>query len=209
MDLRGPGVRTTTASTWCLIKEAKAAGLKVNTAMVNYLVLGEPERTYQAPDAQGDLHNSLKGFWWILEIIPKLARLPAITALYDCWILARSGAPVTAIERAVLGQPRGIKRFVGPLNRGCRASDAIVQFSLTGRVPNNQLTSAEDPLGGLGSHGASPALSGSAVCLSVVSSPGCLGRRCPTISPIRPHAPSNTTMAGLIRVRAPSRPFQP
>jgi uncharacterized protein (DUF2235 family) len=61
-----------------MIREAKTAGLKVNTAMVNYLVLGKPRRdsgrTYKAPDAEGDLHKSLKGFWWVLEIIPKLAK---------------------------------------------------------------------------------------------------------------------------------------
>jgi hypothetical protein len=41
-------------------------------------VLGKPrrdsERTDKPPDVGGDLHKSLKGCWWLLEIIPKLAK---------------------------------------------------------------------------------------------------------------------------------------
>lgn len=61
-----------------MIKEAKAAGLKMNTAMVNYLVLGKERRdsarTYAPPSIEADPHRSLKGAWWLLEIIPKLAK---------------------------------------------------------------------------------------------------------------------------------------
>jgi uncharacterized protein (DUF2235 family) len=61
-----------------MINQAKAAGLKVNTAMVNHLVLGKPRkdssRAYTPPDAAADAHKSLKGFWWVLEIIPKMAK---------------------------------------------------------------------------------------------------------------------------------------
>jgi uncharacterized protein (DUF2235 family) len=58
-----------------MINQAKAAGLKTSTAMVNYLVLGKPRkdsrRAYAPPNPAGTLHRSLKAFWWILEIIPK------------------------------------------------------------------------------------------------------------------------------------------
>jgi uncharacterized protein (DUF2235 family) len=58
-----------------MINQAKAAGLKTSTAMVNYLVLGKPrkdsKRIYTPPDPVGKLHRSLKGAWWILEWIPK------------------------------------------------------------------------------------------------------------------------------------------
>ena len=58
-----------------MINEAKTAGLKTSTAMVNYLVLGKPRkdsaRVYTPPDPVGMLHRSLKGPWWILEFLPK------------------------------------------------------------------------------------------------------------------------------------------
>jgi uncharacterized protein (DUF2235 family) len=61
-----------------MINQAKAAGLKTSTAMVNYLVLGKPrkdsKRTYTPPDATADLHVSLKGLWWTLEVAPKLTK---------------------------------------------------------------------------------------------------------------------------------------
>jgi uncharacterized protein (DUF2235 family) len=61
-----------------MINQAKAAGLKMSTAMVNHLVLGkrrkDSERVYMAPGATAPLHRSLRGFWWILEFLPKLTK---------------------------------------------------------------------------------------------------------------------------------------
>jgi uncharacterized protein (DUF2235 family) len=61
-----------------MVNQAKAAGLKTSTAMVNYLVLGKPrkdtQRVYEPPSATAQLHKSLKGAWLFLEIIPKLKR---------------------------------------------------------------------------------------------------------------------------------------
>src|SRR6185503_5000411 len=61
-----------------MINQAKAAGLKTSTAMVNYLALGRPRadssRTYEPPSATAEIHRSLKGFWWVLEFIPKLSK---------------------------------------------------------------------------------------------------------------------------------------
>lgn len=58
-----------------MINQAKAAGLKTSTAMVNYLVLGKPRkdssRVYSKPDPRARLHKSLTGLWWLLEVIPK------------------------------------------------------------------------------------------------------------------------------------------
>jgi uncharacterized protein (DUF2235 family) len=58
-----------------MINQAKAAGLKTSTAMINHLVLGKPRRdsarTYVPPNAGAELHRSLSGFWWIFEFIPK------------------------------------------------------------------------------------------------------------------------------------------
>jgi uncharacterized protein (DUF2235 family) len=61
-----------------MINQAKAAGLKTSTSMINYLVLGterkDSARVYAAPDPKAQVHRSLKGFWWILEVIPKLRK---------------------------------------------------------------------------------------------------------------------------------------
>ena len=58
-----------------MINQAKAAGLRTSTAMVNHLVLGKPrkdsKRLYSRAVPGAKLHNSLTGFWWILELIPK------------------------------------------------------------------------------------------------------------------------------------------
>jgi uncharacterized protein (DUF2235 family) len=75
-----------------LINQAKAAGLKTNSSMINHLVLGKPRRdslrVYVAPDARARLHQSLNGLWWVLEVIPKLTkfrewpRRPSLFGLY-------------------------------------------------------------------------------------------------------------------------------
>jgi uncharacterized protein (DUF2235 family) len=61
-----------------MINQAKAAGLKTSTSMINYLVLGKERkdsaRVYATPDPKAQVHRSLKGFWWILEVIPKLRK---------------------------------------------------------------------------------------------------------------------------------------
>ncbi len=55
-----------------MIKEAVAKGLLVDPTKVN-LVLGRtPNSTaFTQPDANAAAHVSLKGLWWIAEIIPK------------------------------------------------------------------------------------------------------------------------------------------
>ncbi len=62
-----------------LLQEATDQGLRINTAMMNHLILGH-ERSgshhdYMAPDPAGKVHNSMSGFWPILEWIPKNAKL--------------------------------------------------------------------------------------------------------------------------------------
>ncbi len=58
-----------------MIEQAKAHGLKVNTAMFNHLVEGRvrkgSEHKYAEPDPVAELHVSAKGGWKILEWIPK------------------------------------------------------------------------------------------------------------------------------------------
>lgn len=58
-----------------MINQAKAAGLKTSTAMINHLVLGkarkDSSRVYSAPDARAPLHQSLTPLWWLLELVPK------------------------------------------------------------------------------------------------------------------------------------------
>lgn len=58
-----------------MIAEAKEAGLRVNTAMRNHLVLGHERQgsahQYVAPDPNGMLHDSMTAGWRPLEWIPK------------------------------------------------------------------------------------------------------------------------------------------
>jgi uncharacterized protein (DUF2235 family) len=63
-----------------MIDEAVKCGLAVNPATVNQLAWGVPRKgspfQYVEPCFKGkdDLHVSLKGAWWILEYLPKLAK---------------------------------------------------------------------------------------------------------------------------------------
>jgi uncharacterized protein (DUF2235 family) len=58
-----------------MIAEAEAAGLRINVAMRNHLVLGRKRKgsrwEYVAPDPKGRLHDSMTLGWKILEFLPK------------------------------------------------------------------------------------------------------------------------------------------
>jgi uncharacterized protein (DUF2235 family) len=58
-----------------MVAEAVAHGLRVNTAMQNNLVLGQPrsggKTAYVAPNACADLHSSLTPAWRAIEYFPK------------------------------------------------------------------------------------------------------------------------------------------
>ncbi len=58
-----------------MVDEAEAHGLKFRPRLRNRLVLGKnvkgSTRTYVEPDPTAPLHNSLKWYWWPLEILPK------------------------------------------------------------------------------------------------------------------------------------------
>ena len=62
-----------------LLEEAIQQGMLVNTAMMNHLVEGRARKgshhNYVPPDPGGKLHNSLRGFWKLLEWIPKSDKL--------------------------------------------------------------------------------------------------------------------------------------
>jgi len=61
-----------------MIDEATKCGLAVNPRTVNQLAWGVQRKgspfSYVAPDVRGELHDSLRGAWWILEFLPKSAR---------------------------------------------------------------------------------------------------------------------------------------
>ncbi|MCK1517744.1 DUF2235 domain-containing protein [Bradyrhizobium sp. 190] len=61
-----------------MIDEATSCGLQVNQATVNQLAWGIQRKgspfSYVVPDVRGELHDSLRGAWWILEYLPKSAR---------------------------------------------------------------------------------------------------------------------------------------
>ncbi|WP_174503347.1 DUF2235 domain-containing protein [Acidiphilium sp. C61] len=58
-----------------MIEQARHAGLQINDAMLDEVARGEARagarRVYAAPSPEAKLHDSLKGFWWLFEIIPK------------------------------------------------------------------------------------------------------------------------------------------
>jgi len=58
-----------------MLDEAKAQGLRVRTEMYKRLVLGAPRkgssRSYAKPDATARAHDSMTGFWPLLEWLPK------------------------------------------------------------------------------------------------------------------------------------------
>ena len=78
-----------------MINQAKSAGLKMSTAMINHLVLGksrkDSNRIYVAPDAAALLHRSLTIPWWILEVAPKRTKWrewpgrPSLLGFYLPW----------------------------------------------------------------------------------------------------------------------------
>jgi uncharacterized protein (DUF2235 family) len=61
-----------------MIDEATKCGLQVNPRSVNQLAWGRQRKgspfSYVPPDVRGELHQSLRGAWWILEYIPKSAK---------------------------------------------------------------------------------------------------------------------------------------
>lgn len=61
-----------------IIEEAAAAGLGINRAMFNHVVLGRERANashrYVPPDPVADQHRSLTFGWWLLEWLPKWAR---------------------------------------------------------------------------------------------------------------------------------------
>jgi hypothetical protein len=76
-----------------MIDEAVKCGITVNQATVNQLAWGIQRKgspfSYVAPDIRGDLHNSLKGAWWLLEYLPKSAKYkewPARKTHLGCYI---------------------------------------------------------------------------------------------------------------------------
>lgn len=58
-----------------MIQQARAQGLKCNTAMINHLVEGKPRKgsthVYAKPDPAAMLHVSMTGAWRVLEWLPK------------------------------------------------------------------------------------------------------------------------------------------
>lgn len=92
-----------------MAQEAKAAGLRLNTSMVNHLGRGTPRKNsrhaYVPPDARGMVHRSLKGAWLALEPLPKSAKLRewkgrrTLLGLYIPW-----GEPRPMPEDAIVHQ---------------------------------------------------------------------------------------------------------
>jgi uncharacterized protein (DUF2235 family) len=61
-----------------MIQEAQKAGLRINTAQFNHLVLGKPRQggknTYTPPEATAPVHNSMTWGWLWMEYLPRQAK---------------------------------------------------------------------------------------------------------------------------------------
>lgn len=61
-----------------MIEEAVKHGLRISRTMFDHLALGEDmpggKHPYVPPNPRAELHNSLTGLWWVLEILPKSAK---------------------------------------------------------------------------------------------------------------------------------------
>ncbi len=53
-----------------MVEEAHHAGLKVHDEIVE-LILGKMGQGYACPDANGEMHESLRGWWFVAEFVPK------------------------------------------------------------------------------------------------------------------------------------------
>lgn len=61
-----------------MAQQAETHGLRLDLGMTAHLALGKPlpggRKVYVAPDAVAPLHDSMKGFWRLLEILPKASQ---------------------------------------------------------------------------------------------------------------------------------------
>jgi uncharacterized protein (DUF2235 family) len=61
-----------------MIKEAAEHGLKINQSMFKHLALGQSEDHglygYVAPSFTAQIHQSMKWYWWPVELWPKLTK---------------------------------------------------------------------------------------------------------------------------------------
>lgn len=61
-----------------MVREAQEHGLLISEPTFQHLVYGKAQsgarHRYVPPDAMGELHDALKGGWWILEWLPKKAK---------------------------------------------------------------------------------------------------------------------------------------
>lgn len=116
-----------------MINQAKAAGLKTSTSMTNYLVLGKPRRdsarVYTPPRPTGQLHRSLKSFWWLLEVIPKLKRYrewPRRWSLLGIYVPLAEPRPIpddAVIHGSVFERIAAVPEY-GPINLPVRRTRA-------------------------------------------------------------------------------------
>jgi len=109
-----------------MIEQAAAHGLKIDVAMKNHLVLGEPlagsKYVYVAPDPTAELHNSLTWAWKLIEWIPKSMKYnewprPHLLGYYIPCGEPRmiAGTPTPRIHQSVLTRKERVPEYK-PIN---------------------------------------------------------------------------------------------
>jgi hypothetical protein len=90
-----------------MVREAEAEGLLTDVAMKELVIPTADSAEYAAPNPAGPKHESLTGWWWIPEVIPKLYRDPSrnfhrriMLHLGRCRFLAAQ--PVPDVHRSVV-----------------------------------------------------------------------------------------------------------
>lgn len=73
-----------------MAEEAREHGLRLDDDMLDLLARGighEGGRRYARPDPAGAIHTSLRGAWWLLEVLPRSGRLSERTPRRAGWYL--------------------------------------------------------------------------------------------------------------------------
>ena len=83
-----------------LLEEAEAHGLKTNPIAKAAILPAQDSQEYAAPNALGKKHESLEGWWWISEFLPKRIKDPAKNWT-PTWIVPL-GRPRTVLAGALM-----------------------------------------------------------------------------------------------------------
>lgn len=102
-----PGAGLSKVALAWMVREAEAEGLLIDVGMKELVIPAADSPDYAAPNPLGLKHESLAGWWWVPEIIPKLYRDPSLNFrrrimlhLGRCRFLPEE--PIPSVHRSVV-----------------------------------------------------------------------------------------------------------